>query len=156
MAPTQGSTARELATTVHCAALQRSASSQLDGTGTKGHAAPPRFTVTDPFGSPPVRNNRLALMQNCRASAAMFRRVSLSPLRGWAVGSGAAVEWRCTSVAAGKNGGPDCQMNFTGVDVFDPGGGALTLGKGPRPAYHDDNVIAMVPRIITIGPGAPQ
>ena len=58
------------------------------------------------------------LLQNCRASAGMFRSIALSANRWWLVGSGVAVEWRCTSIAAGKDGKPDCPMDFTGVDVF--------------------------------------
>ena len=50
----------------------------------------------------------------------MFKSIALHPIRSYPVADSAAVEWSCTSIAPGKHGGPDCQMNFTGVDVSEP------------------------------------
>ena len=77
------------------------------------------FSVVDPYGSPAV-SNKSALLASCQGSANLFKTISLRPTRSYPVADAAAVEWECTSVAPGKNGGPDCQLNFTGVDVSAP------------------------------------
>ena len=74
------------------------------------------FSVVDPYGSAPV-TNKSALLSSCQGSASLFKTISLLPTRSYPVNDAAAVEWVCTSIAPGKNGGPDCQLNFTGVDV---------------------------------------
>eukprot|EP00928_Gymnodinium_smaydae_P044888 TRINITY_DN29963_c0_g1_i1.p1 TRINITY_DN29963_c0_g1~~TRINITY_DN29963_c0_g1_i1.p1 ORF type:complete len:220 (+),score=26.34 TRINITY_DN29963_c0_g1_i1:166-825(+) len=78
-----------------------------------------RFSVEDPAGSPPV-STKSALRAGCEGSGAVFLSVSLKPTAQYVreVDGKVFVPWHCTSVARNPNGGPPCQMNFFGEDVF--------------------------------------
>jgi len=77
------------------------------------------FEVQDPVGSPPV-TTKAALLAGCEGNNQLFNTVSLQPTKGegYAVPGtgGAAVQWRCTSVASVN--GSHCPLDFSGVDVF--------------------------------------